>query len=398
MKVLFISSDNNKTSGAFLCLVELNRYLREKYHIDTLVIIPKKGDGVQLLKKYSIPYRLIPSYSWITYNGYKPKAIAKTLFKTIMLLYNRYAIEKICHIIRDEHIEIVHTNTIFAYVGAVAALKQHVKHVWHLRESINMGFNSRILLGKKGYQLINKSDAIISVSKMIQKSYQNKIVSSNVQIIYDGVSSTLCRKKQLFMQMKVQFSCIGSFVKNKNQKEIIQACAILKERGEINFHLRLIGRGPMEQSLRADVEQLGLSHYVTFCGVFDDIQDILKETDVVCVASKSEAFGRTVIEGMLQGCLIIGADTTDSAVRELINPEQTGILYPLGDVNLLSSAMSQCLHPSHQKKLQYIAQQGQRNALQKYTTAVNAEKIFSLYSRLVDPPVSCSADGDIDYE
>ena len=66
MKILFISSDNNKTSGAFLCLVELNRYLREVYNVDTFVIIPKQGDGVQLLDKYHIPYKIIPSYSWIT--------------------------------------------------------------------------------------------------------------------------------------------------------------------------------------------------------------------------------------------------------------------------------------------------------------------------------------------
>ena len=384
MKILFISYDNNKTSGAFLCLVELNRYLREKYHIDTLVVIPKKGDGIQLLGKYNIPYRFIPSYSWITYNGYTPKAIAKTLFKMLMMIYNQYAIKKICQIIKDEDIELVHTNTIFAYVGAVAALKQHVKHIWHIRECIDTGYNSHILTGVKGYHLINESDAIITVSKMVRKNYQDRIDSSNIQVIYDGVSDSLYREKQLFLQDKVQFTCIGGLIAHKNQKEIIQACAILKQKGEKNFHLNLVGRGPMERELRDEVRILGLESYITFCGVFDDIRDILMQTDVVCVASKSEAFGRTMIEGMLQGCLIIGADTPNSATRELIIPEKTGILYPSGDMDALSTSMLRCLDCNSQQELCNIAQQGQKNALQEYTTAVNAQNIVSIYNKLLN--------------
>lgn len=384
MKILFISSDNNKTSGAFLCLVELNRYLREKYHIDTLVVIPKKGDGIQLLRKYNIPYRFIPSYSWITYNGYTPKAIAKTLFKMLMMIYNQYAIKKICQIIKDEDIELVHTNTIFAYVGAVAALKQHVKHIWHIRECIDTDYDSHILTGVKGYRLINESDAIITVSQMVRKNYQDRIDSSNIQVIYDGVSDSLYREKQLFLQDKVQFTCIGGLIAHKNQKEIIQACAILKKKGEKNFHLNLVGRGPMERELRDEVRILGLEPYITFCGVFDDIRDILMQTDVVCVASKSEAFGRTMIEGMLQGCLIIGADTPNSATRELIIPEKTGILYPSGDMDALSTSMLRCLDCNSQRELCNIAQQGQKNALQEYTTAVNAQNIMSMYNKLLN--------------
>lgn len=388
MKILFVSSDNNKTSGAFLCLVELNRYLREKYHIDTLVVIPKKGDGIQLLEKYDIPYRFIPSYSWITYNGYKSKAIAKTLFKMLMMIYNQYAIKKICKIIKDEGIELVHTNTIFAYVGAVAARKQHVRHVWHIRECIDKDYDSHILTGVRGYRLINKSDAVLTVSKMVRDNYRDQINSSNIQVIYDGVSASLYREKQLFLQDKVQFTCIGGLIAHKNQKEIIKACAILRQKGKKNFHLNLVGRGPMERELRDEVKDLGLESYITFCGVFNDIQDILIQTDVVCVASKSEAFGRTMIEGMLQGCLIIGADTPNSATREVIIPGKTGFLYPLGDIDTLAAFMSQCLNHDSQSGLQTIAQRGQENALQKYTTAVNAKNIVNVYNKLLDSPVT----------
>lgn len=383
MKILFISSDNNKTSGAFLCLVELNRSLRELYHIDTLVIIPKKGDGVQLLDKYHIPYRFVPSYSWITYNGFGLKAIAKTCFKSLMMIYNLFAIRKIRHIIRDENIDLVHTNTIFTYVGAKAAFAEHKKHIWHLRECIDRDYNSRILVGKRGYDLIAKSDVVVAVSEMVRRNYQDKFPTKKVQVIYDGVSDELYKKREIFLQERVQFTCIGGLIEHKNQKEVIHAASILKQKGYQNFHVNLVGRGPMKQELQDEISSLGLDEYITLCGTFDRIQDILEETDVVCVASKSEAFGRTTVEGMLQGCLIIGADTVDSATKELIQDKKTGFLYQSSDVGLLASVMSICLQEERQKDLQRIARNGQKRALEKYTTTVNAKNMLVLYQDIL---------------
>lgn len=383
MKILFISSDNNKTSGAFLCLVELNRYLREVYNVDTFVIIPKQGDGVQLLDKYHIPYKIIPSYSWITYNGYSIKALAKTCFKLLMMLYNYIAIKKIQTIIKKGKFDFVHTNTIFSYVGAKAAFLEHTKHIWHLRECINEGHNSRIVVGESGYKFISKSNIVLAVSQTVRQTYQNDIDAGKIKVVYDGVSANLYKKKNIFKDEVVQFTCIGGFIDNKNQIELINACDILKKSGQRNFHLNLVGRGPMELNLRAEVNRLGLNDYVTFSGVFDRVQDILEKTDIVCVVSKSEAFGRTVIEGMLQGCLIIGANTLNSAIHELITDGITGLLYPCGDLDRLAHIMNACLQKDNQRHLQKVAIKGQEVALQKYTTLSNAENIMNVYKTLM---------------
>lgn len=383
MKILFISSDNNKTSGAFLCLVELNRYLREVDNVDTFVIIPKQGDGVQLLDKYHIPYKIIPSYSWITYNGYSIKALAKTCFKLLMMLYNYIAIKKIQTIIKKGKFDFVHTNTIFSYVGAKAAFLEHTKHIWHLRECINEGHNSRIVVGESGYKFISKSNIVLAVSQTVRQTYQNDIDAGKIKVVYDGVSANLYKKKNIFKDEVVQFTCIGGFIDNKNQIELINACDILKKSGQRNFHLNLVGRGPMELNLRAEVNRLGLNDYVTFSGVFDRVQDILEKTDIVCVVSKSEAFGRTVIEGMLQGCLIIGANTLNSAIHELITDGITGFLYPCGDLDRLAHIMNACLQKDNQRHLQKVAIKGQEVALQKYTTLSNAENIMNVYKTLM---------------
>ena len=67
-KVLFIASDNNPASGAFLCMVRLCAILKKKYNIEVKVILRKQlkhEEGVKLLEKEGIPYQWISSYNWI---------------------------------------------------------------------------------------------------------------------------------------------------------------------------------------------------------------------------------------------------------------------------------------------------------------------------------------------
>ena len=107
MNILLVSSDNNKTSGAFLCLVSLAKYLIEEFDYKVIVTVPKQGDGIELLQENNIPYYYVRSFSWITYNGFGIKAIAKTIFKKIAMLYNWRAIRQTSDIIEKENIKLI---------------------------------------------------------------------------------------------------------------------------------------------------------------------------------------------------------------------------------------------------------------------------------------------------
>lgn len=383
MKILFISSDNNKTSGAFLCLVELNKYLMEYSDIKTLIILPKKGDGIELLDAYKIPYKLIPSYSWITYKGFGIKAIAKSIFKWLALLYNLYAISKIRSIIKKDKINIVHTNTIFSYVGAYAAYKENVPHLWHIREDINTDYKSKILHSNYGYYLIRKSSKIIAVSNIIKKAYEKDILPKEISIIYDGVTEELYKKRLILKNKIVTFTCIGAFVPHKNQSELIAACYKLKNAGIYNFSVKLVGRGPDEHALKKLVKRYSLEKEVEFCGIFDDITQVLGMTDILCITSQSEAFGRTTIEGMLHGCLIIGAKSKKSATKEIIEDGISGYLYEAGNPEDLAQLMLKCFNPDDVDKLRDVAREGQNKAKRKFVVRENAEKIIAVYKKML---------------
>ena len=50
MKILLVSSDNNKTSGAFLCMIQLAIHLRDDFGESVQIVLPWRGDGEELLK------------------------------------------------------------------------------------------------------------------------------------------------------------------------------------------------------------------------------------------------------------------------------------------------------------------------------------------------------------
>ena len=382
MRILFISSDNNKTSGAFLCLVELNKLLNVQYGIDTLVVLPKPGDGVELLKKYQIKYCYVRSFSWITFKGCTINAITKTFFKSILTLYNMISIFRICNIIRTQNIDIVHTNTVFSYVGAVAAFLEDKPHVWHIRESIDKGFKSKILNENFGYNLIGHSDSVIAVSKLVKKEYQKRIKQKNISIIYDGVSKKFYQKREIFQCDTITFTCIGGLSRNKNQIELIEAFYLLFKRGKRNYRLNIVGRGEMELYLKRKVKEYSLEKNIHFCGVYDDVRLILNKTDVLCSASKSEAFGRTIVEGMLHGCLLLVAQSENNTALELLHDRQSGILYTSGNVKQLADAIEEIMDEDNKEKFKSIALKGQGEAVEKFLTTINAEKIVDVYKHI----------------
>lgn len=383
MNVLLVASDNNRTSGAFLCLVELAKNLRDIFGVHVIVVIPKKGDGIDLLSKENIPYFYIKSYSWVIYKGWSIKSVSKYIFKRIAMMYNKKSISEIERIIERENIDIVHINTIFSYVGAVAALNENCKLIWHIRESLSKGFFSKILNEKSGYQLINQSDKIIAVSRMIANEYNSFLKQDKISIIHDGVTNKFYEKHEILKKEIFTIACIGGLILDKNQQELIESIKILVNNGITNIQVKFIGRGPLKQKLTDLVSQYKLNKNIEFLGARNDIEKILVNCDCVCSVSKSEAFGRTLIEGMLSGCIVIAAESKLSAAGEIIENKRNGLLYKSSDVEELAATIKWTMNTSNKLFVRKIAKEGQQFAKDFFSSNVNARKIYEIYEEVI---------------
>lgn len=378
MNILFIASDNSQTSGAFLCMVKLCQLLRDEHGCNVIVVLPGIGNGKPLLDEIRMKTYTVKSCTWAIPNEWG--ALQRIKFAAKMVLYNLPAKHQIRQIIRQEKIDIVHMNTSWTYAGAKAALKENVKLVWHLREALEEGLNRHIVFKKSGYQLIKKANIVITVSDFIFCKYK-QIVGPNLTNIYEGLDETeYCRKRKILCNPAVNILCIGLIVEKKGQWQVIEACKILKQRGYANFRVSIVGRGQEEyiQKLRNTVQQYHLEKEVLFCGSTSNPDSYYQNADIMIMSSKAEAFGRTTIEAMMEGCLVIGADA--GATSGLLGYGKYGLLFPYGNVEELADRIAYAI--DHREEMRTLAETAQTYALKNFTARENAKSIFNVYQKL----------------
>ncbi|MDD3337949.1 MAG: glycosyltransferase family 4 protein [Lachnospiraceae bacterium] len=382
MKVLFMASDNFRGSGAFISMTVLNTLLRDKYGVQTKIIIPARdiGDGIDLLKENNIQYKKIRSFNWCQEVG-KKRNFAYWIKTCIKYFVNRTAVFRICRYIKKEKIDIVHINTSYSYVGAIAAKKMHVKLVWHLREFLEEDQKMEIQNKKKGYELINRADRIIAISESIRNKYRNVFDAERIVVVYNGIAvkKFYDAGRSLFSTQPVIGLCVGRVTEKKNQFEVVKALAGLEH---VELELWLVGNADADEKEKIEeyVKQHNLQSKVKFLGPKNNVEDYYKKSDLYFMTSSAEAFGRVTVEAMLAGCLVIGADC--GATKELIEHGVTGFLYENDNVNELSSVVANAME--NKEKMKQIAQKGQDTAKSCFSAERNAENVYKLYCEVLN--------------
>lgn len=371
--IVFMASDNSSSSGAFLCMLDLNIELNKR-GISTAVILPEYGNGEALLYQKNVDFTYIISRHWGKRNNKESSDVREAIE-----VQNENAIQEIEEFIADHQVRLVHNNTTYTYVGAVAAKNKGIPWVWHIRENIyEQGYE--FLDYKKAVAWINQSSKIFVVSQFIKSCYKD-FDNSKTSIIYDGVEikKYYFVKEKLLKNKKVILAVVGVITDLKGQKDVVEAAYILK-RQQVDFQVLLVGGGDKDyiEYLHALVHEYQLEQEIVFCGKRDDIYHYYQKADIVVVCSRAEAFGRVTIEAQLSGCLVIGANA--GATSELLKDKETGFLYEAGNGRDLAEKIIEAV--SERKKSRRMALCGQKYVYQTYSKEWNAEQIVKVYEEI----------------
>ena len=376
--VLFVASDNAKTSGAFLCMVKLCQLLRDQHDCNVIVVLPGQGDGKPLLDAIGIKTYLVKSCTWAVPDEWSK--LQKLLFGLKMWVYNIPAIRQLRRIIRQEKIDIVHINTSWSYVGAKAALKEKCKFVWHFRECMEESQNRHVVFRKSGYRLIQESTRVLAVSDFVYNKYRD-VAGDKMVRVYEGLDAeNYYTQKEILTKELINLLCIGLIVEKKGQWQVIEACKILVEKGISNFRVNIVGRGAQDyiSALQEKIRQYHLENNIVFCGATSNVDLYYKQADIVVMSSEAEAFGRTTVEAMLEGCLVIGVEA--GATPELLGYGECGLLYPYGNTQELARQFQYAIE--HPVQMQNITRKAQQFALDNFTAEENASKVYEQYTLL----------------
>lgn len=378
-RILFMSSDNSRTSGAFLCMAALCGQLKKR-GIGVVIVLPSYGTGSSLLDENRIPYTYIQAKDW-GFELAREKDWWEKIKFSAGLIGNYPAYRKISALLKEHQIDLVHCNTTYTYIGAAAAKRLGVPYVWHLRENLeNQG--CRIFAGRWAMNLMQKAAAVIAVSDYI-KGLTAFRQPELVNVLYDPVETDekYLRKREIFCGESVQMIIVGAIAPFKGQRELIEACAVLKRKTDIVFHLRIVGKGDKdyEKELWQLVKSYGLEDSISFYGISGRVYELYAQSDISFTCGGREAYGRVTIEAQTAGCLVIGVDS--GGTRELIRDRETGYLYQGGSAESLAEVIRGAyFRPELSRR---IARSGREYAVRTYTAEKNLREILDIYGKVL---------------
>jgi len=149
----------------------------------------------------------------------------------------------------------------------------------------------------------------------------------------------------------VHLGMFATLHESKGQEDVVRAVAELVAEGR-NVELLLAGYadpayGPRLEAL---IAELKIQDHVRLAGFLPDRLEAMRETDVVVVCSRREAFGLVGVEAMKLGKPVVYAAA--GGLLEYMVDSRTGISYPPGNATALAEALRQLInHPSEMARL-----------------------------------------------
>lgn len=381
MKVLFIENAGNKSAGAFHSMISLIKLLQD-YGVESYVAVPDKADGLDLLDQNKIPYIKMRAcaYTWIISNN---AGFPERIKMPLKYLVSKLCSWKLVRYARDNEIDLIHENTSACYIGAFVANSLKIPHVWHIREFLEEDFNASFWWKKKALSMIGNANAVITVSNAISEKYKGLICEEPIHRIYNGIDV------EMFYRSKTKYKfgnecnilCVGRVCEGKGQADVIRALVILKEKYGYLPKLYVAGIYSEEYKnfIIQPAEKTQLLDNIHFLGQCDDMRTLYSKMDILCMASRKEAFGRVTIEAMLSGLLVVGAGSGGTA--EILTEGKTGYLYEVGNAYALAEKLAYVFRNSEEATK--VAMCGQIHAKEHYDAKRNAKEIYELYDRVL---------------
>ncbi|RZJ09824.1 MAG: glycosyltransferase [Rubrivivax sp.] len=149
----------------------------------------------------------------------------------------------------------------------------------------------------------------------------------------------------------------------------------------------MVGDGPMQQSLMAQAEQLGLTGWLHFLGLRDDMPAIFSELDVVASTSHSEAMPLALMEAMASGLPVVA--TRVGGVPDLVEHGRTGWLAAPDDSGDIAARCALLLADAALREA--MGRRSRQRVVEHFDLGECVQRMGKLLDRLVPPAPPAAA-------
>jgi len=319
MRILIVSNIDNFHINFHLPLIDV-------LHIKWIVDLASKGEVnfSKVSRKYNIDFGRTP----FKFSNFRAYFALRKIFKE-----NRY--------------DVIFCNTpVAGFLTRLALIKSRSKECRIVYSAHGYSFyNGNNNIKNKLFILLEKimspyTDVVITMNNEdFQNSKRYNLGSSFVKVNGVGINisrfNRVSKEEKISLRKKFDFDkddfiliYPAEFTFRKNQELLL---TILKDLiGEIqNIKLLLVGSGELLDQNKQIAIDMGISNYVNFLGYRNDIDRLLKISDLLVSTSRSEGLPINVQEALACGIPVIASKIRGHI--DLINDNENGMLFDLGD-------------------------------------------------------------------
>lgn len=197
------------------------------------------------------------------------------------------------------------------------------------------------ILSVVGRFILNRAERVRAVSERV-KEHLTAIGVSTSKIEVISVSQDLYGLLATpFTHPSASLRIVAPcrFVPQKGLDVLLAAVRLLKQKGT-SCTLSLVGSGPREAELNAQIRALGISDIVTI-EPWRDPSRLWDDADLFVLSSNYEGWGRTIVEAMAAGVPIVTTDV--GCVGSFFRPQIDGRVVQPGDAAALAKAIDEQL-------------------------------------------------------
>ncbi len=242
---------------------------------------------------------------------------------------------------------------------------------------------------------IEVSDGVTAISSYLRdRTYEAFNITSEIEVIRNFVNCDVyVRKPDLVAAMRPRFAQsnerllvhLSNFRPVKRVTDVVEVFARVAK--AMPARLMLIGDGPDRSAAEYLAARHGIQDRVHFLGKQDNVNELLPLADLMLMPSEMESFGLAALEAM--ACSVPTIATGVGGVPELVEHEKNGLLFPVGDVDVMSSAAISLL--SDPPRLAAMALTARKTAQDHFCASRIIPLYEQYYERVVARTVSVPA-------
>jgi glycosyltransferase involved in cell wall biosynthesis len=175
-----------------------------------------------------------------------------------------------------------------------------------------------------------------------------------IQLVYHGIDLSMFAAQDIpsgaapAAESAYRLLSVGRLVPKKGHEHLIAACAKLRDAG-YEIRCRIVGGGPLQADLTAQIARLRLENVVSLEGSMThaELIGLYRQADLFALAPRitddgdRDGIPNVIAEAIAAGVPVVSTDV--SGIPELVRHERTGLLVPPNDSTALATAIARLI-------------------------------------------------------